>query len=166
MKKFVKKLIIVVLLINLIGCGVSKVVSRSSPRYKTMENDYYYLSLTPLSTNNRHCGFRLILKNKTTNTLIVDWDNAHYTHNGNQQGGFIYDGLNYDNRNDIRLPDTVIGRDIFIKTIWPVVLAKGERDQYTQAALEPGEHGIELTIVVDGQIFREKLSVNISVKED
>jgi hypothetical protein len=141
-------------------------VSRSIPRYSNLETDLYYISITPLSTYDRHCGFRLIIKNKTPNTLVVDWSNVFYIEDGIRKGGFMYDGIEFESRNDPAGPVSVRGWDIYIKTIWPSVLAEGTRDQWTQMPMEPGKHGIEITLAVNGQVFQEKLEVKISVVGD
>jgi hypothetical protein len=156
--------LIFLLFFSIVGCA-TRLVSGSSPRYNTMENDYFYLSITPLSANERHCGFRLILKNKTVKTLIIDWNKTFYIYNGEHKGSFLFDSINYENRNDTKLPDSVRGRDIFIKTIWPSSLAEGDRNQWTQMPMESGTHGLEVAIVVDGKVFIEKLDVKISILE-
>jgi hypothetical protein len=140
-------------------------VSISSPYYTKIENEYYYLSITPLSANERHCGFRLILKNKTTKTMILDWNKTYYIHNNERKGSFVFDGVDYENRNDTKRPEKIRAWDIFIKTIWPTILASGERNQWTQMPMEPGRQGVEVTIVLDGKIFTEKLDVQMSILE-
>lgn len=150
--------------LSIVGCA-TRMISSSLPRYKTMENDYFYVSITPLSANERHCGFRLILKNKTTKPLIIDWNRTFYTHDGQRKGSFHFDGIDYENRNDQRLPDSVRGRDIFIKTIWPSILAKGDGDEWTQMPLEPGTHGVDVSIVAGGRLFTEKMEVKIAIHE-
>jgi len=150
--------------ISLFGCA-TRTVSISSPYYANIENEYYYFSLTPLSANERHCGFRLILKNKTTQTLTLDWNKTYYIHNNERKGGFIFDGVDYEYRNDPKRPEKIKPWDIFIKTIWPTILASGERNQWTQMPMESGRHGVEATILLDGKIFTEKLNVQMSILE-
>ncbi|MFO7558057.1 MAG: hypothetical protein R6X10_04435 [Desulfobacterales bacterium] len=163
MKKNLINLIVFILSVWFISCG-SKRVSRSIPLYNKLETDLYYISITPLSTYDRHCGFRLIVKNKTSSNLVVDWDNAFYTEDGVRKGGFMHDGMEFESRNDPMGTVTVRGRDIYIKTIWPSVLAEGTKDQWTQMPMEPGRHGMEITLFVSGQVYQEKLDVGISVE--
>ena len=163
MKRNLINIILFILSVLIISCG-SKLVSRSAPRYSTLETYLYYISITPLSTYDRHCGFRLIVKNKTPNILFVDWNNAFYTEDGVRKGGFMHDGMDFEFRNAPMAPVTVRGRDIYIKTIWPSVLAQGTRDLWTQMPMEPGRHGMEITLAVNGQIFQEKLEVEIYVE--
>jgi hypothetical protein len=54
------------------------------------------------------------------------------------------------------------GWDIFIKTIWPVVLAKGTPDDLTQMPMEEGLRGVEVAVVIDGKVITERLVVGIS----
>lgn len=161
MKRNLINLIIFILPVLITSCS-SKLVSRSTPLYNNLETDLYYISITPLSTYDRHCGFRLIIKNKTPNNLLIDWSNVFYTEDGVRKGGF-HEGLEFDSRNDPMAPVTVRGWDIYIKTIWPSVLAQGTKDQWTQMPMEPGRHGIDITLVVNGQVFEEQLDVKISV---
>jgi hypothetical protein len=163
MKRNLINFILFILSALIISC-CSKLVSRSTPLYSNLETDLYYISITPLSVYDRHCGFRLIVKNKTPNNLLVDWNNAFYTEDGARQGGFMYDGIEFEYRNDPVAPVMVRGWDIYIKTIWPSVLAKGTRDQWTQMPMEPGRHGVEITLAVNGQVFQEKLDVEISTE--
>lgn len=148
----------------LAGCATG-IVSVSSPHYAKMENDNYYFSITPLSANERHCGFRLILKNKTANPIFVDWNKTGYIHDNEYKGGFIFDSMNFENRNDPKLIERVRARDIFIKTIWPGILAHGDLEQWTQMPMEPGNHGVEVAIVMNGRTFTERLVVRISNRE-
>ncbi|MBW1898391.1 MAG: hypothetical protein JRI61_04945 [Deltaproteobacteria bacterium] len=163
MKRNLINLILIVLTLLIFSCAL-KQVSKSTPRYNTLETDLYYLSITPLSTYDRHCGFRLIVKNKTPNKLLVDWNNAFYTEDGVRKGGFMHDGMDFESRYDPMAQATVRGWDIYIKTIWPSVLAHGKRDQWTQMPMEPGRHGVEITLAVNGQVFHETLDVEISVE--
>jgi len=149
-------------LLLLLSCS-SKLVSRSNPPYCNLENDLYYISITPLSTYDRHCGFRLIVKNKTPNPILVDWNNAFYIEDGVRKGKFIHDGIEFESRNDPMDPATVRGWDIYIKTIWPSILAQGTKYQWTQMPMESGRHGMEITLVVNGQVVQEKLDLKISV---
>lgn len=160
-KKYLAACLCLFLLSGATACS-KRIVSVSSPRYSKVDNDYYYFSITPLSANERHCGFRLILKNKTGNTIFVDWNRSYYICNDERSGGFIFDGINYDTRHDIIPLEKIRGWDIFIKTIWPVVLAKGTPEELTQMPMEEGVHGVEVAVVIDGRIITERLAVNIS----
>ncbi|MBA4366848.1 MAG: hypothetical protein C0403_04340 [Desulfobacterium sp.] len=164
MKKSIFFFLFFLLSISIFGCA-TRMVSISSPYFTKIENEYYYLSITPLSANERHCGFRLILKNKTTKTMILDWNKTYYIHNNERKGSFVFDGVDYENRNNSKRPEKIRAWDIFIKTIWPTVLASGERNQWTQMPMEPGRQGVEVTIVLDGKIFTEKLNVQMSILE-
>jgi len=162
LKKNLTTLTIFFLPVLILSCS-SKLVSRSIPPYSNIETDLYYISITPLSTYDRHCGFRLIVKNKTPNNLLVDWNNAFYTEDGIRKGSFMHDGIEFESRNEPMDQATIRGWDIYIKTIWPSTLAQGTKYQYTQMPMESGRHGIEITLVVNGQVFQEKLEVKISV---
>lgn len=159
--KYLATCLTLLFLISIISC-TKRIVSVSRPRYSKVDNDYYYFSITPLSTNERHCGFRLILKNKTEKKIFVDWNKTYYICNDERNGGFIFDGINYENRDDIIPLEMIRGWDIFIKTIWPVVLAKGTPDDLTQMPMEEGLRGVEVAVVIDGKVITERLVVRIS----
>jgi len=97
--------------------------------------------------------------------MILDWNKTYYIHNNERKGSFVFDGVDYENRNNSKRPEKIRAWDIFIKTIWPTILASGERNQWTQMPMEPGRQGVEVTIVLDGKIFTEKLDVQMSILE-
>ena len=162
--KYLAACLSLLVLVAITAC-TKRIVSISSPRYTKVDNTYYYFSITPLSTNERHCGFRLILKNKTEKPIFVDWNKTYYICDDERQGGFIFDGINYENRHDIIPLEKIRGWDIFIKTIWPVVLAEGSPEELTQMPMEEGTHGVEVAVVIDGKIITERLVVQISSVE-
>lgn len=145
------------------GC-VTTIISRSDPKYQYIVSQDYYVSITPVRTKSYFYAFRLIVKNQTKQDIWINWDKTKYVFEEDANGGFMFDGVDYKEREASKPMSRVPANDIFIKTIWPNVLVDRNKDWFHQP-LESGRHGIELTIISGRQVFEEKLLLSISVQE-
>ena len=105
----------------------------------------------------------LYIHNKSTDDLVVDWENTFYLYDGKQTGGFIFEGMRSGDR--LETP-AIISGSLFSKEIFPVKLA-----QFSTLAMstvhEPmqsGENGVLLSVKVDGQKITERLTLNFSIE--
>lgn len=147
------------------GCA-STIVSISDPKYQFIDNDLYYVSITPIRSRDYHYAFRLIVKNKTSEELEIDWDKTFYLNDEEPVSSFMFDGIAYNDRG-LSIPrEKIKANDIFIRTIWPNALVDRKKDWFHQP-LEEGRHGIEITLIVNKkQVCKERLLLNIIIASE
>lgn len=81
-------------------------------------------------------------------------------------GGFMYEGIAYQDRNNPKPPDIVFPKIKFQKTIIPNILVEfsSRRWVWYTNEMQDGENGIYITLNVNGKEVREKLVVNLSAR--
>ena len=80
----------------------------------------------------------------------------------------MFEGVVYKDRNNPKSPDIVFAKGTFEKTIWPNSLVEYVGGKYTpwkNGMMPPGEHGIYLTVNIDGKEVTQKLVTNITFTE-
>lgn len=156
-------LLMLVCCLVLTSC-VTAPVSRSDPKYQFIVTKDYYVSITPIHTKNYYYAFRLIVKNHTDEELAVDWNKTEYIFEEESNGGFMFDGIEYKDREERKPRGIVPPNDIFIKTIWPNALVEKNKD-WSHQPMDDGRHGIEITIIGNNKVYKEKLMLSISVDQ-
>ncbi len=154
-----------VLLFFLHACA-SAVVSTSDPKFQFVENELYYVSITPILSRDYHYAFRLIIKNKTTQEMEIDWNKTFYIQEEDAVSNFMFDGIPYANREAPIPREKVPANDMLIRTVWPNALVDRKKDWF-HLPMEAGKHGMEVTLVVNRkQVFKEKLLLTITVNAE
>jgi len=143
------------------GCH-TRLVSRSEPKYQFIARDDYYISITPVRSQEHISAFRLIVKNNTPQDIEIDWNRTYYLVGEDPHGGFMFDGIEYKDREERKPPDLVYANDLFIKTLWPNELVGRNKDWYHNR-MEDGTHGIEITLIVRGISVQETLMLSIAI---
>jgi hypothetical protein len=65
-------------------------------------------------------GLWITARNKTQKTIEVDWNKTAYLRNGNTDGGFIYSGIKFSQRESAnRRPDYILPGKNMVKRVWP-----------------------------------------------
>jgi len=112
---------------------------------------------------------------KTDKELKIIWDETFYVHDGGMSGGFMFEGIPYEDRNKPKSPTVLAANGSLTMKIWPSDLAFYH--QFEKAAvgfdegtwihneLKPGQNGMLLTVKVGERVINEKITVNISVQE-
>jgi hypothetical protein len=154
------------------GCtGMSKIIWKSEPSIQKADNEYFEAKITPKSKFNEYPNwgydkFLLEIKNKTAKNIELDWNKTLYIKNGQTSGGFMFEGILYMQRNDPKLPDFIFSNSSFSKIITPSVLvswiSSKDNSGWNSNIIDIGEHGVFLTMVVDGKEIQEKMVVVIS----
>lgn len=143
------------------GCH-TRFVSTSEPKYQFIAREDYYVSITPVRSQEHISAFRLIVKNNTPQDIEIDWNRTYYMVGEEQHGGFMFDGIEYKDREERKPPDLVYANDLFIKTLWPNELVGRNKDWYHNR-MEDGTHGIEITLIVRGISVQETLMLSIAI---
>lgn len=109
-------------------------------------------------------SFVLAVINKSKKNIEINWNKTLYVANNQTSGGFMFEGVVYRERNSPKQPDVVFVGGNLVKTIWPNALVEFESGKYggwRHKHLWEGEHGVYLTLSIDGKEVSEKLSVKV-----
>jgi hypothetical protein len=174
MKKAVLFFMLAVIL-PFVGCSKIRVWT-STPVLQTASNEHFEAELEPLLKVEEKFfnAFRLVITNKTNHNLTIDWEKTRYICNGQNRGGFAFDGLTAENINNPP-PDTISPDGTLEKVIWPVKLIGYERldspnvkigdSGFSRGIIPEGKNSVDLVIRQNSQEIREKITLNIEVTE-
>lgn len=153
------------------GVAPQRTVQTVNWSYETqpVSNKYFDATITPADQlgDLGYTAFRLEIKNKTTMDIEVDWTKTAYIADGTTNGGFMFEGVVYKDRNLPKPPDVVFAKSSFTKLILPsnlVSFSSGGR--YSRAAwinypFPPGENGVYLVVNIGKETVKEKLTATI-----
>lgn len=158
--------IFLLLTATLSGCvTLQKYNTTFTPEIAQVNNQQFSATLTPNLNYYGACeAFTLTIVNHTDQDMELDWNKTLYIKNGQTNGGFMYEGILYRDRNNPKSPDFVLAKNSTSKVIWPssmVTYLSGQYGGWRHEAMATGEHGVMLTLRIDGQELREKLTMNI-----
>lgn len=135
------------------------------PFSQRFENEYFSSSLSPSDYSLTSDGFRafnLKIKNKTSEDIEVDWNKTLYIENGQTNGGFMFEGVVYKDRNNPKQPDVIFVGTEFKKIIWPNNLVSFYGSSWDHNEIPQGQNGAYLTIRVKEKEIKEKIILNMS----
>lgn len=163
MKTF-KRLLILIFILLVSGCvPIPQYMTTSTPLIQTVENEYFTASLSPMFSYGSCISFTLLVKNKTEKDIEIDWNKTSYIDNGQTRGGFMYEGVIYKDRNNLKPPDFVLSGGSLQKTIWPNIrLDYSSYFGWVHGYMKEGEHGALLVGIIDGKEVREKMLLSFS----
>ena len=179
MKKFSASSVVLLVVFVLMGCSTTKLTWVSKPAVREVGNKFFDARLRPTGIKSDNAevykAFIFSLKNKTDKELKIIWDETFYVHDGGMSGGFMFEGIPYEDRNKPKSPTVLAANGSLTMKIWPSDLAFYH--QFEKAAvgfdegtwihneLKPGQNGMLLTVKVGERVINEKITVDISVQE-
>lgn len=117
-------------------------------------------------------GFTLTVENKTNDDLNLVWNDSFYLNNGMTDGGFMFNGVVYSKRTELKqdliiLPKTTINIDILpnykVEYISPSVVGHSVlQGGWLHTDLGTGEHGAYIKFKGRGIDKRVKLLISVS----
>lgn len=169
MKKHGATLGLLVMLFIFVGCS-SKKIWTSTPAIQSADNQYYATKFEPIRIEGDFInGFRLTVTNKSSQTLIIDWNASLYLYNNKNNGRFVFEGIDKKNVNDLP-PDNIEAGKNLVKDIFPLKLIAWRQGPgfvnlpaFSPGPLPDGQNGILLIVKNDGSEVREKINVTIKV---
>lgn len=149
------------------------------PSSQTVENEYFSATVSPAMRESgsysfedssgkyllseTYKAFNLYIKNKTHIDIELDWNKTLYIENGQTNGGFMFEGVIYKDRNNQKPPTIIFANSEFKKIIWPNNLVFFEPELgWGHKPIELGQNGVYLTIKVGEKEIKEKLLLNMS----
>lgn len=146
-----------------IGCSTTTTLVSLKER-KPYEDDNVKISLSAAEGENKNVSSLLLsVENKSNNDLEIDWNKTVYLMNGSSNGGFMFDGIVYLQRNAPKSPDVVLSKNRLDKIILPNNLVSFENNWHHEE-LPEGENGISLVYVMNGTEKRATATIVIEKK--
>ncbi|MDC7692465.1 hypothetical protein [Vogesella indigofera] len=155
-----------ILCLSLSGCAAFQTYSyNAEPPIAKSVSDKYEIQLQPIPCNSYSgCqGFNLTLANKSNSDIEIDWNKSLFVVNGQTNGGFMFEGTVYKDRNNSKDPDVVFANSTFSKNIFPnsLVSYNTTLNRWLQAPMYNGEYGAYLRLKIDGKEQSPKLTTKI-----
>ena len=169
-RELLQSFIVLCLAVVVTGCAGVEVYS-SNPEIQKVSNDYFTAEIRPQlrAGQSFFTTFRFVLINKTNKELKIDWENTFYLLNGQRNGPFLWEGVNWDELREMRSRPLVpvAAGDTISTVIFPArLVGRGTARshggvQYTQGALPAGENGILLVVRQGSKVLQERMVVII-----
>jgi hypothetical protein len=172
--------IIMLLLVVLTGCATERIYS-STPAVQTFSSDLYQFEFEPQRKEgfDYFNSFRFKFTNKTSEELIIDWENTFYLQNGRNNGHFGWQGMTFEQLREVTEAPliTVAAGSTHSNVIFPLRLIGWKRgieekpkgtapeDSFDLGVVPPGENSINLAVRRGDQLIRKKITVTISLSE-
>lgn len=184
-----KVIILSALFMACIGCQgyydpyapAAKSQAYAQKTYTVDVNDSHYsdkyvdITITPHQLDYHYKYFALTIVNKTNSDIKVSWNDTYFIENGNANGGFMFDGIQYMNRNSPKQDWLIFKNTSASKDIYPC--AKVVNFGYDRTAVQMGlptgwGHGVMKNgtfgayIKVSGDKFSENVKVTATIREN
>jgi len=135
----------------------------------------YTITVAPLIANDKFTGFILNIENTSDAPVEIDWNKTLFIQGGQTNGGFIYEGIVYAERNNPRLPDVVLPHSAMNKEISPsnlVIYSAPYRYNgilipggWRKGTIGSGNHGVYVTIRCNQKEAWHKLVFDVSASD-
>jgi hypothetical protein len=153
-------LLFLVVLIPWTGCKTTRTVWKSQPDVLKSSNPYFNVELSFHCDEDGCTGFNLFLENKTNKDLEIDWSRTFYLSQRKESGGFVFEGIILQDKNLRKPSEIVVAHGVLSKRITPEALVYNDLGSRYRN-MGPGDHGILLTVKVDGREMNERLNLNL-----
>lgn len=166
-------------LVAITGCATSPpdLVWKSTPDKAIVENSsfiaelvincQYFKAFWLDSGDTKFNGckvFELSIKNKTSSNIELDWNKTLYVDNGQTSGGFMIEGTVIADRNNSKPSDIIFVGGTLKRVIWPSNLVYFD-GFWSNRNMAVGEQGIFLSMLIDGKVVNEKITMQLTSKE-
>jgi hypothetical protein len=96
--------------------------------------------------------------------LELNWNNSFFIINGRAYGGFIFEGIDFEDRSNPRQPEVIPVNKSISKDIYPtnlVSFSDRKPGGWSYRAMSEGEKGVYLTVKAGSLEVHEKISVRL-----
>lgn len=164
---------VLVLAILIAGCAAPVYKYSSIPVSQRLDSDSFQVKFTPEKQNAEfYSWFQVDVTNLSNASIEIDWNRTAYILDGKNRGRFVWEGIEPDQVKNGTVPNTVIAsKQTFSIEISPLAkIAMAHRSDYSAGKdkpgiyggiLPPGENGILVAFMIDGQVVFKKLTIEI-----
>jgi hypothetical protein len=153
-------LLFLVVLVPWTGCKTTRTVWKSQPDVLKSSNPYFNVELSVHCDEGGCTGFNLFLENKTNKDLEIDWGRTFYLSQRKESGGFVFEGIILKDKKLRKPSEIVVAHGVLSKRITPETLVYPDQG-WRYRNMGPGDHGILLSVKVDGREINERLNLNL-----
>ena len=183
MKKLILLVISLSVLIGIISTYSAEALERKKPiesitvmpPEQVVKNELYEITVRPVCHTvgkkaqgpNRCTGFDLTIENKSSQDIQVVWDKTMFINQSNTDGGFMFQGIVYKDRNNPKPPDIVFPKAKFNRVILPNNLVEymgAKWGGWFHNSMNNGDFGVYLTLLVNGVEKHEKMTMSFTAK--
>ena len=163
---------VAVLIGGVFACAPTRVWT-SNPGFATAETGSHSVQFMPLTDDKNFIQqFRVLVTNRSTKEIEVDWTATRYLFNGKPSGLFFFEGIDETNINNPP-SDFIAAGQTLMKVIAPVQLLaikparssqfKGQ-PAFSSGPVPEGSNGIALVLKQGEKVFRVRLDVTIRIE--
>ena len=151
-----KKIFLFALCFFIYGCGHYEYTrDKSKAIIRTKD---YTMFISDLETN-----YGLRIDNLSKYDLEIDWNKTSFIRQNTTDGGFMFEGIRYMDRNNYKNPTIILSKSSFYTNIYPNNLAYFSGGQYgsgwVNGKIPDGENGVYLVFKINAKEYREKLLI-------
>lgn len=154
------RVLILILLVS--ACGGSKHIWRSEPPLQSYSNRYFYVAAGPIILFDGYGAFVIKVKNKSGKNILINWNKTIYIHNGNANGGLMFEGISYEKRNFLIPPDIIQPKRTLAKILFPNNLILESNGVWTHKPMKEGENALYVTLIANGKEIGSKFTFYLS----
>jgi hypothetical protein len=169
-------LLMVALGLVLGGCAPKKQsIHISRPTVQSVTHAIFNARIEPFKEKNPYfVGFRLTVRNHTSEPLEINWNKTRYLHNGTDKGRFVFMGIKPESIKSGIPNDVIPPKGELLKRISPLVTVGFTPARYSAGpghptfvpgALPRGKNSVVLAVEQSGRENQDVLTVLISAKE-
>ncbi|MDA1277952.1 MAG: hypothetical protein O2960_28490 [Verrucomicrobia bacterium] len=104
-------------------------------------------------------SFTLVIKNKTTEEIEIDWNRSFFLENGQTSEGFMFEGQRFLDRDKPRQPDIVLPTAPFTKVVFPVARVQGRiLHPILAEQSDSGDYGVYLTVKAGEKVLKQTVT--------
>ncbi len=147
----------------------------SQPEVLKSTNNTFDINIKPIKVKKPYyIGFQLTVRNKTSNTLTIDWNRTRYIHNGVDQGKFFYKGIDPEDAKSGLPEEAIPGGALLSKPIYPLKTlnfspegdaSKSGGGNFSPGILPDGTNAALLAIFQGDRQWRQAMTFKLATKE-
>lgn len=127
----------------------------------TAKTKYYEAKISIRSTGGLYPmnSYKLDITNLSDKDIEIDWNKTQFIVNGQTHGGFMFEGIRYVAREDVKNPSFILAKSSFSKFIYPNYLVSYYLQSWWNKTIPDGETGVLVTLKIGNKEVREKLFI-------
>src|SRR3990172_8338365 len=149
-------LVCLVLLVAAYGCASRYTWETETDQFwHEVTNEYFSAAISLIEADGGYQGFRLVMTNKASHEIEIDWNATQFMRNRTAHGGFMFEGIGYEDRNNPKPPDMLSPGATLRKSLYPAGLVKYS-GTWRHELLPDGANGISLVVKAGQKEIRQE----------
>ena len=157
-----KSFVVLCVVVLCVGCASSTHYDFSFDENKSIvKTKYYEAKISIRSTGGLFPmnSYKLDIINLSDKDIEIDWNKTQFIINGQTDGGFMFEGVRYVARENVKNTSFVLAKSSFSKFIYPNYLVSYYLRGWRNMTIPDGETGVLVTLKIGNNEVREKLFI-------